>query len=182
MSPRLNQRFQSRTIPVITCALVAAVLCLTGGSVAPIHAQQNLGVQPFKTFTEAGLDVVQVRPNVYLIAGAGGLQLGRTGVTRDTLKAGDHVIITGYPGRNPDDHRLRTRSISRPKDGWKWSGDFRVSWASILAELPRHPSGRPEPDRRLYSHDIEILYMTLDDFERLRVPHFENRGSLQDTD
>ena len=55
---------------------------------------------------------------------AGGLQLGRTGVTRDTLKAGDHVVITGNPGRNADDHRLRMRSISRPKDGWKWSGDF----------------------------------------------------------
>ncbi len=55
---------------------------------------------------------------------AGGLQLGRSGVTRDTLKAGDHVIITGNPGRNADDHRLRMRSITRPADGWKWSGDF----------------------------------------------------------
>ena len=55
---------------------------------------------------------------------AGGLQLNRQGVTRETLKAGDHVIITGNPGRNPDDHRLRMRSISRPKDGWKWSGNF----------------------------------------------------------
>lgn len=55
---------------------------------------------------------------------AGGLQLGRQGVTRDTLKAGDHVVIVGNPGRNAADHRLRMRSISRPKDGWKWSGDF----------------------------------------------------------
>jgi len=55
---------------------------------------------------------------------AGGLQLNREGVSRDTLKAGDHVVITGNPGRNADDHRLRMRSISRPKDGWKWSGSF----------------------------------------------------------
>jgi hypothetical protein len=52
----------------------------------------------------------------------GGGQLSRQGVTRDTLKYGDHVIITGSPGRNPDDHRLRMKTIYRPKDGWKWGG------------------------------------------------------------
>lgn len=52
----------------------------------------------------------------------GGGQLGRQGVTRETLKAGDHVIITGSPGRNPADHRVRMSPILRPKDGWKWTG------------------------------------------------------------
>jgi len=47
-----------------------------------------------------------------------------SGVKRDTLKAGDHVIVTGNPGRTAEDHRRRMRSIFRPKDGWKWSGDF----------------------------------------------------------
>ncbi len=51
-------------------------------------------------------------------------QLGQQNVTRETLKPGDHVLITGHPGRNPSEHRLRMRSISRPKDGWKWGGDF----------------------------------------------------------
>jgi hypothetical protein len=46
------------------------------------------------------------------------------GISRDTLKAGDHVIITGNPGRTVEDHRVRMRSIFRPKDGFKWSGDF----------------------------------------------------------
>ena len=46
------------------------------------------------------------------------------GIGRDTLKPGDHVIITGTPGRNTEDHRLRMRSILRPSDGWKWSGNF----------------------------------------------------------
>jgi len=55
--------------------------------------------------------------------GAGG-QLGRQGVTRETLKPGDHVIVVGNPGRNPDDHRLRMVSITRPSDGWKWGGTF----------------------------------------------------------
>ena len=53
--------------------------------------------------------------------GAGG-QLGRQGVTRDSLKPGDHIIVTGQPGRNPEDHRLRLSSVSRPADGWKWGG------------------------------------------------------------
>jgi len=47
-----------------------------------------------------------------------------TGISRDTLKPGDHVIITGNPGRTAEDHRVRMRSILRPKDGFKWSGDF----------------------------------------------------------
>jgi len=53
-----------------------------------------------------------------------GLQVNQQGVMRDTLRVGDHVIIEGNPGRNPQDHRLRMRSILRPSDGWKWSGTF----------------------------------------------------------
>jgi len=53
-----------------------------------------------------------------------GLQLNQQGVMRDTLRVGDHVIVEGNPGRNPQDHRLRMRSILRPSDGWKWSGTF----------------------------------------------------------
>ena len=55
--------------------------------------------------------------------GAGG-QLGRQGVTRETLKPGDHVVVVGNPGRNPEDHRLRMVNITRPSDGWKWGGTF----------------------------------------------------------
>ena len=55
--------------------------------------------------------------------GAGG-QLNRQGVTRETLHPGDHVIVTGNPGRNPADHRLRMKTITRPSDGWKWGGTF----------------------------------------------------------
>jgi hypothetical protein len=50
--------------------------------------------------------------------GAG--QLGEQGVMRDTLKPGDHVIITGHPGRNASDHRVRMLSLRRPKDGFGW--------------------------------------------------------------
>ncbi|MGD8808694.1 MAG: DUF6152 family protein [Gammaproteobacteria bacterium] len=50
--------------------------------------------------------------------GAG--QLSGQGVSRESLKPGDHVIITGNPGRNPRDHRLRMRSLLRPSDGYGW--------------------------------------------------------------
>src|SRR5690349_5262816 len=55
--------------------------------------------------------------------GAGG-QLGDQGVARDTLKPGDHLIITADPSRNPGDYKARMRTIMRPSDGWRWGGDF----------------------------------------------------------
>jgi hypothetical protein len=51
--------------------------------------------------------------------GAAG-QLAQQGVNVGSLKIGDKVVATGSPGRNPEDHRLRMRSITRPADGWKW--------------------------------------------------------------
>jgi thiamine monophosphate kinase len=48
--------------------------------------------------------------------------LSRDGVSRDTLKAGDRVIVSGNPGRDASEHRLRLHSIVRPADGWKWVG------------------------------------------------------------
>jgi hypothetical protein len=50
----------------------------------------------------------------------GASELGRQGVTASTLKNGDFVVISGMPGRNPDDHRVRMTSLRRPKDGFDW--------------------------------------------------------------
>ena len=41
-------------------------------------------------------------------------------VSRDTLRPGDQVIITGNPGRNAGDHRIRLLTFKRPSDGWSW--------------------------------------------------------------
>jgi hypothetical protein len=60
----------------------------------------------------------------WAIEWASGQSLAGQGISRETLKAGDHVVVTGAPGRNADDHRMRMHSIERPKDGWKWSGNF----------------------------------------------------------
>ena len=55
----------------------------------------------------------------YVVEWGAPTTIGRR-VTRDTLKPGDHIIISGTPGRNPDDHRLRLITFRRPKDGWSW--------------------------------------------------------------
>ena len=54
--------------------------------------------------------------------GAAG-QLAQQGVSANSLKVGDHVIVQGSPGRNPADHRLRMRSIES-SNGFKNSGAF----------------------------------------------------------
>src|SRR5262249_44322988 len=48
-------------------------------------------------------------------------QLAHDGVTRETVKPGDHLIVTGIPARNPQDHWVRMMSLRRPKDGFGWT-------------------------------------------------------------
>jgi hypothetical protein len=47
-------------------------------------------------------------------------RLKADGITVETLKAGDRVIIAGSPGRNAGEYKLHLKSIERPADGWKW--------------------------------------------------------------
>ena len=54
------------------------------------------------------------------LAGAG--QLEGRGVTSQTLKVGDYVVVTGSPGRFPGDQRLRMMTLRRPKDNFSYDG------------------------------------------------------------
>ena len=56
----------------------------------------------------------------YAVEWGGAGQLGGQGITRESLKIGDHVIITGSPGRNAKDHRVRMVTLLRPKDGFSY--------------------------------------------------------------
>jgi hypothetical protein len=60
----------------------------------------------------------------WAIEWAAGGQLSQGGITRDTLRPGDHIIITANPGRNPDDHRARMVGLNRPSDGLKWGSHY----------------------------------------------------------
>jgi hypothetical protein len=47
-------------------------------------------------------------------------QLGGQGVTRETLRAGDAINITGRPSRVTGEFRLLMVSLKRPSDGFSW--------------------------------------------------------------
>jgi uncharacterized protein DUF6152 len=47
-------------------------------------------------------------------------RLQQLNITKDTLKAGDLLIITGAPGRNATERNIHLKAIERPADGWKW--------------------------------------------------------------
>jgi hypothetical protein len=49
-------------------------------------------------------------------------RLGQQGITRDTLKPGDRVVIVGSPGRVAGEYKIHLKGIERPADGWKWRG------------------------------------------------------------
>ena len=56
----------------------------------------------------------------YAVEWGGAGQLGGQGVNRDTLKIGDHVIISGNPARKKENHQVRMLSLHRTKDGFGW--------------------------------------------------------------
>jgi uncharacterized protein DUF6152 len=49
-------------------------------------------------------------------------RLAQQGILHDTLKPGDHVIVTGSPSRNPSELKMHLKGIVRVSDGWKWAG------------------------------------------------------------
>jgi hypothetical protein len=51
---------------------------------------------------------------------SGTSQLDRAGVTRDTLKIGDVVVVTIHPSRVPNDFRGLMVRLLRPSDGFNW--------------------------------------------------------------
>jgi hypothetical protein len=52
-------------------------------------------------------------------------RLEQQGVAASTIKAGDHVIISGAPNRSATDYSVHLKSIHRPADGWTWPADGR---------------------------------------------------------
>lgn len=60
---------------------------------------------------------------LYIFEWQAAYSLQRRGIQQDTLKKGDHLVVTGNPHRGFDDNRiLNIKSVRRPADGWKWRG------------------------------------------------------------
>ena len=53
---------------------------------------------------------------------SGTSQLSDKGVTRETLKVGDAVVIVGNPSRVPGEFKALMLSLKRPSDGFAWGG------------------------------------------------------------
>jgi hypothetical protein len=49
-------------------------------------------------------------------------RLAQAQIRKDTLKPGDHVIITGSPSRDTQDYKIHLKRIVRQADGWTWAG------------------------------------------------------------
>ena len=56
----------------------------------------------------------------WVIETAAAAVFAEQGVTTSTLRPGDHLIVTGQPGRIAEDHRLHLQTVERPSDGFKW--------------------------------------------------------------
>ena len=51
---------------------------------------------------------------------SGTAQLANNGITRDTLKVGDAVVIVGRPSRVPGEYRVLMVNLKRASDGFSW--------------------------------------------------------------
>ena len=47
-------------------------------------------------------------------------RLKQAGFTPDSFRPGDHLVISGSPGRNPAERRIHLRTIRRASDGLRW--------------------------------------------------------------
>jgi hypothetical protein len=61
-------------------------------------------------------------PQRWAIEWSGSGQLANAGVTRETLKVGDAVVIVGRPSRVPGEYRALMVNLKRPVDGFTWGG------------------------------------------------------------
>ena len=66
-----------------------------------------------------GADGVQ---RLYEAEWASPARLTRQRISKDALRPGDRVIVTGSPSRDPSTPKLHLKSVERPADGWRWTG------------------------------------------------------------
>ena len=65
-------------------------------------------------------------PQRWAVEWSGGGQLANQGVTKDSLKVGDQVVIMGRPSRVTGEFRALMVNLKRPADGFTWGGRGQV--------------------------------------------------------
>ncbi len=109
---------------------IAGLLLVVGGSLSAHHSFYATYREDEQITLQGTLDrVVYRNPHsyVYVLVSDGDNQvrlwaiecgspdqMRRQRLITDTLKPGDPVIVTGNPGRDPADRRMRLRTIVRP--------------------------------------------------------------------
>src|SRR5262245_24391903 len=114
-------------ILAVICALI-----LAGGSVSAHHSYASYATeQPIYVEGDV-LEIAFKNPHVtmrlktqdgteYSVAWQCAYWLAHIGVTRETFKVGDHLIVLGAPNRNRQLHDIMSlREVRRPSDGWTW--------------------------------------------------------------
>lgn len=51
---------------------------------------------------------------------SGTTQLGAAGITHESLRVGDQIVVLGRPSRVPGEYRALMVSLKRPADGFTW--------------------------------------------------------------
>jgi hypothetical protein len=54
---------------------------------------------------------------------SGTAQLGNSGVTRESLKVGDQIVVSARPSRVPGEYRALMLRLVRPSDGFAWGSN-----------------------------------------------------------
>jgi hypothetical protein len=116
-----------------TFEAVVGILILAGGSAALAHHSYGSFFLDRTASIEGDIHqlrfvnphvVIQIRTadsSIYTATWGPADQVERSGVTKTTLKIGDHVIVSGAPPRDPASHELMpVWEIRRPSDGWAW--------------------------------------------------------------
>jgi hypothetical protein len=113
-------------VPLLALVLACAVQLYAHHSfTATYHEDQNVKIEgkmiqfQFRN-PHSFVQVLDDKGIRWSVEWGGAGQLGGQGVTRESLKPGDHVIITGNPGRTPSDHRVRMLTLYRPSDKFGW--------------------------------------------------------------
>ena len=65
-------------------------------------------------------------PQRWAVEWAGTTQLGQAGVSRESLKVGDEIVVVARPSRVPGEFRALMVTLKRPSDGFAWGGPGQV--------------------------------------------------------
>jgi hypothetical protein len=61
-------------------------------------------------------------PQRWAVEWSGTTQLGAAGITHESLRVGDEIVIVGRPSRVPGEFRALMVNLKRPSDGFAWGG------------------------------------------------------------